>query len=441
MSYGGGYSTGGGYSSGGYGAGKQSGYNSVGYSTRGYSSGGGYHDSWSQGSAPPSQSAYASWASEASSYTGGNSGGGYATSSSTQRNGTPMSGERDLNSTLQAMASSGASFTHGGRGGFGGGFSGSRPKSSGFDMSKYAGYQTNKRKYEDRNSGWGGFGDRGRGGRFEREKRPRREPFKPREGREPELNLYIDRKFNFWNLPVKARVLLVSNVPQIICQPDLLYNLFSFYGDVERVKILRRKTNCALVEFTTSSFACIARDHLDQSLIRGELLVVTFSRFDRVRLPHEIGLPPDDNTQDFSGPEYQKLRRYWNEELKKNNMRKIISPTATMHISGVQPGKSPNDVKRLFENFGLSVVDCVGVNVKKKKRLDGEEGLSTGVAGAGRMFCYVQFATVDDCIVGLSQFGNSAGMRISFAKDNLETLKQNCIEKNLPLVEGDQIAD
>ena len=88
-----------------------------------------------------------------------------------------------------------------------------------------------------------------------------------------------------------------------------MYNLFSFYGDVERVKILRRKTNCALVEFTTSSFACIARDHLDQSLIRGELLVVTFSRFDRVRMPHEIGLPPDDNTQDFSGPEYQKLRR------------------------------------------------------------------------------------------------------------------------------------
>ena len=90
----------------------------------------------------------------------------------------------------------------------------------------------------------------------------------------------------------------------------MLYNLFSFYGDVERVKILRKKNNCALVEFSTATFACIARDHLDQSTIRGERLVVTFSRFDRVRMPQEIGLPPDDNTQDFSGMEHQKFKRF-----------------------------------------------------------------------------------------------------------------------------------
>ena len=40
--------------------------------------------------------------------------------------------------------------------------------------------------------------------------------------------------------------------------PDLLFNLFSFYGDVERIKILRRKTTCALVEFSTATFAAIA---------------------------------------------------------------------------------------------------------------------------------------------------------------------------------------
>ena len=78
---------------------------------------------------------------------------------------------------------------------------------------------------------------------------------------------------------------------------------------MERVKILRRKSNCALVEFTTATFACIARDHLDQCCVRGETLVVTFSRFDRVRMPEEIGLPADVNTQDFSGPEYNKFKR------------------------------------------------------------------------------------------------------------------------------------
>lgn len=238
-------------------------------------------------------------------------------------------------------------------------------------------------------------------------------------------------------------MLLISNVPQDICHPDLLYNLFSFYGDVERIKVLRNKNNCALVEFTTATFAAIARDHLDNMMVRGVNMAATFSRFDRVRLPHEIGLPRDENTKDFSGTEYAKFKRYWNEDFKKNNMRKIIKPTATIHISGLTGGQSPNDIKRLFESAGLRVFDCVGVAVKaKKKEEEGQAPPPPGVAaGAGRMFSYVQFGSVDEGVIGLAQYGNSAGMRISFAKDDLATLKKNCIEKKLTIIEGDQRAE
>jgi hypothetical protein len=86
-------------------------------------------------------------------------------------------------------------------------------------------------------------------------------------------------------------------------------------------------------------------------MVKGEMLVVTFSRFDRVKMPYEANLPPDDMTKDFSGVEYQKFRRsgsatqtvipfnavrYWNEDLKRQNMKKIMKPTSTIHISGVQ---------------------------------------------------------------------------------------------------------
>lgn len=465
MNAGGGYGFGGGgasYGGGGAGYGGGSGGAAAAGGGGGYSTGTGSAGWGAYGD----QSMYSAWAAQAQSYaSGGSGGGGYSQPAASQ--GVSVSvgggGSKDLASTLQQMAYSGGGGGggFGSRGGFGGG-GGVAPKAGGgFDMSKYAAYQTNKRKMDERGGGgrdsygggrdsysqdgdrYGGSRDRygGGGDRFgdDREKRPRREPLKPREGREPELNLYIDKKFNYWNLPTKARVLLISNVPQAICQPDLLYNLFSFYGDVDRVKILRKKNNCALVEFTTATFACIARDHLDQASIKGERLVVTFSRFDRVRMPEEIGLPGDVNTKDFSGPEYQKFKRYWSEDMKKNNMRKIITPTSTIHISGLQAGTSPNDVKRLFENFGLCVAEVVGVAVKSKKKKDGE--VIPLPPGSPRMFCYVQFASVEDGLVGLSQFGNSAGMRISFAKDNLETLKKNCIEKKLPLILGDQKAE
>lgn len=77
-------------------------------------------------------------------------------------------------------------------------------------MKKFAAYQTNnKRKFD----GGGDFGGPdAKGGRFDR---PKREKQKPREGREPELNIFIDKRFNYWNLPVKAKVILVSNIPQV----------------------------------------------------------------------------------------------------------------------------------------------------------------------------------------------------------------------------------
>ena len=101
-----------------------------------------------------------------------------------------------------------------------------------------------------------------------------------------------------------------------------------------------------------------------------------------------------------------------------------------------QSGKSPNDVKRLFESAGLTVTDCIGVAIKAKKPKENEP---PGVETPGpKMFCYVQFSSVDDGLMGLANFGNSVGMRMSFAKDNLDTLKKNCIEKKLPLIMGDQ---
>ena len=65
---------------------------------------------------------------------------------------------------------------------------------------------------------------------------------------------------------------------QILISPDKLYNLFSVYGDVDRIKVIRRKLDSALVEFSSATFAAIARDNLDNYQFRGCPLVVSFSR-------------------------------------------------------------------------------------------------------------------------------------------------------------------
>ena len=92
-------------------------------------------------------------------------------------------------------------------------------------------------------------------------------------------------------------------------------------------------------------------------------------------------------------------------------------------------------MRRLFELEKLDVRDCIGVSIRKKAK-EGEPDNKT----SPKMFCYVQFGSVEDGLLGLAHYANSVGMRISFAKDDLETLKQNCIEKKLPLITGEQRA-
>ena len=62
--------------------------------------------------------------------------------------------------------------------------------------------------------------------------------------------------------------------------PERIFSLFSLYGDVDRVKVIRRKVACALVEFNTATFAAIARDYLDNYIFKGQKIVVSFSRYE-----------------------------------------------------------------------------------------------------------------------------------------------------------------
>jgi len=295
-------------------------------------------------------------------------------------------------------------------------------KFSAYDTSRNVNKRGEKRSRDDRDGGSAKDGAM---------KRPK---YKGREGREPELALFVDPRFRYWNLPAKARVLLVSNVPQALNSPELLYNLFSFYGDVVRIKIIRRKTDCALIEFTTATFAAIARDYIDNLVFKGTQLVVSFSRFDRVRLPNEIGITDDGQTKDFSGEEYKTSKRYGTEELKKANMKKIVGPKKVIHINGMEGNVSPNGVRDMLASVGAQVADIIGLEMKKTTK---KAGVTTQVK-SNKMFAYAELASVDDAILAIANFGCAKGYRLSFSKDEITQLKESFEKKNIKVLTGDE---
>ena len=61
---------------------------------------------------------------------------------------------------------------------------------------------------------------------------------------------------------------LVSSLPEELANPDSLCNLFGYYGDVHKVKILRNKPDCALVQMAKPHQAAVVRKYLGKTLFR-----------------------------------------------------------------------------------------------------------------------------------------------------------------------------
>merc|ERR550534_3601207 len=223
----------------------------------------------------------------------------------------------------------------------------------------------------------------------------------------------IDKKFNFWNLPKSARILLVSNVPPEIAKPNPIFHLFSFYGDVVRVKILPHKTpDVALVEFETATQACIARNHLDQVQMKDHKLVVSFSRFGEIRAsPGDEGL-----MEEFTGPDFDILHRFSKEDLSIVNLKRISGPRNCLHINNIPQGTNLDQVKALFENKGVPVQDMIAI---KKQKSSGKIKQSAAVV-------FIQVANTSDALIAMALVGGSmaskdipAGLRVSFTESNI----------------------
>ena len=237
-------------------------------------------------------------------------------------------------------------------------------------------------------------------------------------------NILLDARFNFYNLPAKARVLLVSNIPQNIAKPKYLYNLFSVYGDVHRVKILRKKLDSGLVEFSTATLAMIARNHMDQVELSDQKLVVSFARFDRIRLPSECGQSDDGLTEDFTTPAYEKFHRFARKDLVKSSLKRIMKPSKFLYVSNIPFGSKGSAVKQLIESEGLDLKEFVTLKLLRKRPSD------------CRIKCYVEMGDVSQAILALIHVSRKmrekndkgeevgTGLRIVFSHTSMEEEKK-----------------
>ncbi|NWW73080.1 PTBP1 protein, partial [Climacteris rufus] len=192
-------------------------------------------------------------------------------------------------------------------------------------------------------------------------------------------------------------VLLVSN---LIPETVLVSSLFEgVYGDVQRVKILFKKKDNALVQMTDGNQAQLAMSHLNGQKLHGKPIRITLSKHQTVQLPRD---DQEDKglTKDYG---HSPLHRFKKPGSK--NFQNIFPPSATLHLSNIPPSVTEEDLKLLFSSNGGMVKGFKFFQKDRKMAL-------------------IQMGSVEEAIQSLidlhnHDLGENHHLRVSFSKSTI----------------------
>ncbi|XP_018676606.2 polypyrimidine tract-binding protein homolog 3 isoform X2 [Musa acuminata AAA Group] len=148
--------------------------------------------------------------------------------------------------------------------------------------------------------------------------------------------------------------LLATNLNPDKIDEDKLFNLFSIYGNIVRIKLLRNKPDHALVQMGDGFQAELAVHFLKRALLFGKRLELNFSKYPNIT--------PAADTHEYAG---SSLNRFNNNAVK--NYKYCCSPTKMIHLSSLPQDVTEEDIVTHLEEHGTIVnVKLFEVNGKKQ---------------------------------------------------------------------------
>ncbi|KAF1880605.1 hypothetical protein Lal_00011664 [Lupinus albus] len=148
--------------------------------------------------------------------------------------------------------------------------------------------------------------------------------------------------------------ILVSNLNTDRIDEDKLFNLFSIYGNIVRIKILRNKPDHALVQMGDGFQSELAVHFLKGAMLFGKQLEVNFSK-------HAMILQGAD-TREYGN---SNLNRFNRNAAK--NYRYCCSPTWMIHLSTLPQDITEEDIVSLVEDHGV-ILNCKVFEMNGKKQ-------------------------------------------------------------------------
>eukprot|EP00002_Diphylleia_rotans_P008171 TRINITY_DN1790_c0_g4_i1.p1 TRINITY_DN1790_c0_g4~~TRINITY_DN1790_c0_g4_i1.p1 ORF type:complete len:472 (-),score=88.61 TRINITY_DN1790_c0_g4_i1:768-2183(-) len=153
--------------------------------------------------------------------------------------------------------------------------------------------------------------------------------------------------YNFRPSPSNRAVLLVANLDPELTTCDHLFNIFSNYGNILRIKILHNKPDHALIQMADNTQASNALTFLKGVPLFGRPMDVISSKFQDVQVS-----PTDSNPKKAKDYSNNPLNRFTNAQAAQRNMKHICSPSNVLHVSNLAPVVEAAELKELLSRYG-----------------------------------------------------------------------------------------
>ncbi|KAJ7556550.1 hypothetical protein O6H91_05G088300 [Diphasiastrum complanatum] len=148
--------------------------------------------------------------------------------------------------------------------------------------------------------------------------------------------------------------LLVSNLNHEKLDADKLFNLFSNYGNISRIKFLHNKPDHALIQMGDGFQAELALNFLKGTTLFGKKMEVNYSKHPQIN--------PSADTHDYSS---SNLNRFNRNAAK--NYRYCCSPTKMIHVSSIPTDVNEEEITlHLSPHGNVLVAKVFEANGKKQ---------------------------------------------------------------------------
>eukprot|EP00916_Digyalum_oweni_P004378 GHVL01007747.1.p1 GENE.GHVL01007747.1~~GHVL01007747.1.p1 ORF type:complete len:538 (+),score=85.68 GHVL01007747.1:66-1679(+) len=147
------------------------------------------------------------------------------------------------------------------------------------------------------------------------------------------------------NVQLTPVVIVYGLDPEEVCC-DHLFNLFSFYGVVTKVKVLVKRRDAALVQFQLPDYATLALNFLQSATIYGKELRIDFSN------NKEITVTPSPNPHDSKTKVYGAKAQRYGMNVHEKTIKNVCRPSPSLHVANVSLDVDESQLLDIFAQHG-----------------------------------------------------------------------------------------